>query len=129
MMLSQKYLRIETKRSAKQSQLDPFVSETLSEIRIVNDSSDQPIVSDQESFKNLYHKWILSSNNFYITGLDNFTDRFVTNGVTESFNDFYYINKNVCVLKGEYTYHRDLERCRQCISSAVIHCINYKLSI
>ena len=76
--------------------------------KVSNDSSDQTIVFHQEYFKELYHSWIKSSKNFKIKNLDNFHNTYVTNGVTDAFNDFYYLNKDVSVLKGEYTYHRDL---------------------
>ena len=37
-----------------------------------------------------------------------FSNAYITSGVTDAFNDFYFHYKDICVLKGEYSYHKDL---------------------
>ena len=88
--------------------VDRDVVNTLSDVSLLNDSSDNPLVFHQEQFKTQYDSWIKSSENFKVLELDTFKNRYITNGVTEAFNDFYYLNKNLYVLSGEYTYHEDL---------------------
>ena len=53
-----------------------------------------------------HKKWIAKSQNFKID-LD-FEYCNVTHGITDAFNDFYFLHKNIFVLEGEYNYHRDI---------------------
>lgn len=77
-------------------------------VNYYNPSSDQPIVFSTPHFIQQHREWVNSSENMRVSNLDMFENAFVTNGVTEAFNDFYYIQSNVRVLEGEYTYHGDL---------------------
>jgi len=88
--------------------VDKDVVDVIKNISIVNDSSDFPIVFDQFAFLKKYDEWIHSSEKFKIKGLDKFKVRLVTNGITEAFNDYYENAWTLHVLRGEYTYHRDL---------------------
>ena len=99
--------RANTIRKAKPI-VDKNVVDVLTGVNLFNSSSDNPLVFDQAEFKKTYHDWILSSKLFKIHGLDSFEHRYITNGVTEAFNDFYYLNKKIYVLHGEYNYHDDL---------------------
>lgn len=87
--------------------VDLDVINAIKNIEYVNINSDLPISANQFEFLDTHLKWISSSKNYKITGLDKFTP-LVTSGVTDAFNDFYFLNKKISVMRGEYTYHRDL---------------------
>lgn len=88
--------------------VDEDVIKVGSSVKIFNDSYDFSILHDQFAFIEQYDKWIHSSKKFKIKGLDEFKVRLVTNGVTEAFSDYYENAWTLHVLRGEYTYHRDL---------------------
>lgn len=87
--------------------VDLDIISSMKNIEYITKTSDLPIVENQFEFLHLHRKWIKSSKNFKISGLNDF-DSLVTYGVTDAFNDFYFINSKIYVLRGEYTYHRDL---------------------
>lgn len=88
--------------------VDNEVIEVIREVTLCNDSGDFPIASNQFQFLEQHREWVNSSSLFHIYGLDTYSSSFVTNGVTDAFNDFYYLNNKIAVMRGEYTYHRDL---------------------
>ena len=88
--------------------VDEDVIEVGSSVDIFNDSYDFSILHDQIAFIEQYDKWIHSSKKFKIEGLDKFKNRLITNGITDAFTDFYETTIDLNVLRGEYTYHRDL---------------------
>lgn len=59
-----------------------------------------------QTFVEKHKSWIQSSKNFAIEM--EFTNAYITYGVTDAFNDFYFLHKDISVLKGEYSYHRDI---------------------
>ena len=61
-----------------------------------------------EQFADKYKKWIQSSKNAVVYGLDNY-NYYITDGVTGAFADFEktYPNLQSVVFRGEYPYHRD----------------------
>ena len=59
-----------------------------------------------EVFVKKHKSWVESSKNFNIK-ID-FSNAYITYGITDAFNDFYFLHKEISVLKGEYSYHRDL---------------------
>jgi hypothetical protein len=63
---------------------------------------------DVVEFATKYKKWIQSSQNAKIFGLDNF-NYYITDGVTGAFADFEktYPTLQSVVFRGEYPYHRD----------------------
>ena len=88
---------------------DYNIGKYLSNINLYNENADSLIVNNQIEFVELYTNWILSSKIFEIKSLNRFSNRYITNGVTNAFDDFYFIHKNnITVLKGEYPYHRDI---------------------
>ena len=122
--------RNDTIRKAK-AIVDSDVVAVMSTVDFINDSTDHSILFDQFAFTEKYDSWIHSSEKFEISGLETFPHRLVTNGITEAFGDFYevYTNfphrsvtneiteafgdfyeayTNLQVMRGEYTYHRDL---------------------
>lgn len=66
----------------------------------------------QEEFLEYYPKWIESSklNNF--SGLESYPYRFISLGVTQSLDEFFYEmateNRRIRMFKGEYPYSRDV---------------------
>lgn len=88
--------------------VDRDIISCVSNVNIFNTSSDTPIAHNQYQFIDDFIGWVNSSEIFKINGLETFENVLVTNGITDAFNDFYYLNKNVFVLKGEYLYHRDI---------------------
>ena len=99
--------RKDTIRKAKPI-VDDEVINVAREVTLCNDSGDFPIASNQFEFLERHREWVGSSTLFNIYGLNNYSTSFVTNGVTDAFNDFYYLHDNIAVMRGEYTYHRDL---------------------
>lgn len=87
--------------------VDLDIISAMKNIEYVTKTSDLPIAENQFEFLQLHRQWVKSSENFKISGLKDF-ENLVTYGVTDAFNDFYFINKNIYVMRGEYTYHRDL---------------------
>lgn len=87
--------------------VDLDIISAMKGIEYVKKTSDLPIAENQFEFLHLHRKWIKSSKNFSISGLNDF-ENLVTYGVTDAFNDFYFLNDKIFVLRGEYTYHRDL---------------------
>ena len=87
--------------------VDLDIIKSLNNIEYVTKTSDLPIIENQFEFLDLHRNWIKSSKNFKISGLSDF-ESLVTYGVTDAFNDFYFLNKQIYVMRGEYTYHRDL---------------------
>lgn len=59
-----------------------------------------------ELFTKKHRNWISNSKNFKIDF--DFDNAYITYGITDAFNDFYFQNKTIQVLKGEYNYHKDL---------------------
>jgi len=59
-----------------------------------------------QTFAEKHKTWVESSKNFRVK--IEFDHAYVTYGVTDAFNDFYFLHNNISVLKGEYSYHRDL---------------------
>ena len=61
-----------------------------------------------KDFADYYKKWILSSTNCKIFGLDNF-NYYLTDGVTGAFSDFEksFSHLKSVVFRGEYPFHRD----------------------
>ena len=111
--------------------IDSEVVAVMSTVDFINNSTDHSILFDQFAFVEAYDTWIHTSELFKISGLETFPHRLVTNGITEAFGDFYevYTNfphrsvtneiteafgdfyeayTNLQVMRGEYTYHRDL---------------------
>lgn len=101
--------RKETVRKAKPI-IDSEVTGVMKTVDIINDSTDHAILFDQFAFLEAYDIWIHTSEKFKIMGLHTFPHRLVTHGITEAFTDFYetQFRANVQVMRGEYTYHRDL---------------------
>ena len=87
--------------------VDLDIISAMKNIEYVTKTSDLPIAENQFEFLQLHKQWVKSSENFKISGLKDF-ESLVTYGVTDAFNDFYFINKNIYVMRGEYTYHRDI---------------------
>ena len=87
--------------------VDLDIISAMKNIEYVKKTSDLPIAENQIEFLHLHKKWIKSSKNFKISGLNDF-ESLVTYGVTDAFNDFYFLNKKIYVMRGEYTYHRYL---------------------
>ena len=98
--------RKDTIRKAKPI-VDDDIINVVREVAICNDSGDFPIASNQFAFLDTHKLWVQSSKLFNIHGLDDYAS-LVTNGVTDAFNDFYYLHNKISVMRGEYTYHRDL---------------------
>jgi hypothetical protein len=88
--------------------MDKPVINTLNSVELFKFSSEQPIAFYGELFTKTHRSWISDSKYFKIHNLKQFEYAYVTNGVTDAFSDFYYTNKRVSVLKGEYPYHRDI---------------------
>ncbi len=80
---------------------------TIKNLNIVNLCSDLPIMFNPNLFKDTYHQWILSNKLFPIVGLNNFRYRYITNGITEAFTDF-YDRPVLYVFENEYNYHKEL---------------------
>ena len=61
-----------------------------------------------DEFLYYYHKWIKSSDENNIIGLDQFKHKCYSNGTTESFDKFYLKNstRRFRCFKGEYMYHK-----------------------
>tara|TARA_R110001632_G_scaffold27557_2_gene73993 strand:+ start:119 stop:934 length:816 start_codon:yes stop_codon:yes gene_type:complete len=79
---------------------DPEVADFIKTIKVQFDAFASPI-----HFIKHHREWLVN-NTFYINGLDEFENAYVTAGVTEAFNEVY---KDECfVLEGEYSYHKDL---------------------
>jgi hypothetical protein len=75
----------------------------------INSSQALAFLRDTNSvsiFVKTYHKWLLSSPNFQILGLEAFKP-YMNEGVTSAFQDFYQIYRhlNIKIKKGEYAYH------------------------
>lgn len=65
-------------------------------------------LSDVDKFKKQYKNWILSSENFKITGLDDFKKLCVVDGVTGAFGNFMNAyDGELVTFRGEYPFHRD----------------------
>ncbi|MDA9373827.1 aminotransferase class I/II-fold pyridoxal phosphate-dependent enzyme [bacterium] len=99
--------RNDTIRKAK-AIVDSDVVAVMSTVDFINDSTDHSILFDQFAFTEKYDSWIHSSEKFKISGLETFPHRLVTNGITEAFGDIYERYDSIQVMRGEYTYHRDL---------------------
>ena len=99
--------RNDTIRKAK-AIVDSDVVAVMSTVDFINDSTDHSILFDQFAFTEKYDSWIHSSEKFKISGLETFPHRLVTNGITEAFGDIYELYDSIQVMRGEYTYHRDL---------------------
>ena len=99
--------RNDTIRKAK-AIVDSDVVAVMSTVDFINDSTDHSILFDQFAFTEKYDSWIHSSEKFKISGLETFPYRLVTNGITEAFGDIYERYDSIQVMRGEYTYHRDL---------------------
>jgi hypothetical protein len=88
--------------------IDSEVVAVMSTVDFINNSTDHSILFDQFAFVEAYDIWIHTSELFKISGLFSFPNKLVTNGITEAFSDFYEAYTNIQVMRGEYTYHRDL---------------------
>lgn len=88
--------------------VDSSVVDALQDLKLFGLHSSQITVFHEKLFIDTHRDWISKSKHFCIHGLEDFSYSFVTNGVTDAFNDFYFVNKTVSVLKGEYPYHRDI---------------------
>lgn len=91
--------------------LDAGITEVLKKTHVFNSSKEYPLSFYSTLFIKEHEKWIKSSKQFIIAGLENFSNRYVTFGITDAFNDFYFLHKTISVLRGEYPYHRDLGLC------------------
>jgi len=69
-------------------------------------SQPNPLRCRQEYLER-YHEWILASELNKIEGLETFSVRHLTNGTTQSFDEFYfkYANRRLRIFLGEYAYH------------------------
>lgn len=99
--------RQDTVRKAKPI-IDSEVVGVMKTVDFINDSTDHSILFDQFAFLEACDIWIHTSEKFKIMGLHTFPHRLVTHGITEAFSDFYEAYTNLQVMRGEYTYHRDL---------------------
>jgi len=88
--------------------MDESVVDVLNSVELFKFNNEQPIAFYNELFTATHKAWVSESKHFHIDNLDKFEYSYVTNGVTDAFSDFYYINKKVSVLRGEYPYHRDI---------------------
>lgn len=88
--------------------LDNEVVEILKKTHLFNTTQEYPLSFYSSLFIKTHKQWIQSSQEFKILGLENFDNAYVTYGITDAFNDFYFLHKKISVLKGEYPYHKDL---------------------
>ena len=76
--------------------------------------TNQQPVDVQDSFLELYPKWIESSKLNKFTGLDSFPHRFISLGVTQAIDDFvlycYKNNLHLRMFNGEYPYAREISQ-------------------
>jgi hypothetical protein len=77
---------------------------------IINKVVEEDCLNDDTvhiRFLEKYQKWIKSSNNNKITGLDQFAYAAFSNGTTEAFDKFYlkYSRNRLRYFRGEYMYH------------------------
>lgn len=81
-------------------------------LAILNTTFETTEAIDDENlhlnFLKNYIKWISTTKNNYILGLENYQYACFSNGTTESFDKFYckYNKKRFRFFKGEYLYHR-----------------------
>lgn len=87
--------------------VDLDIIDCIKETDYIKITSDLPIAFNTYEFFKAHMNWVNSCENFKIHNLHNMTP-LITNGVTDAFNDFYFLNNNIHVMQGEYTYHRDL---------------------
>lgn len=83
-------------------------SETINQLSIPLELScldDKHLV---DNFLKLHRKWVSSTVNNTVIGLDNYRFQCYSNGTTESFDKFYLKNHNrrFRCFRGEYLYHR-----------------------
>lgn len=88
--------------------VDSNVVDALQNLKLFGEYKEQMCAFHQDLFVDTHRNWIKESKQFLINNLDQFEYCYITNGVTDAFNDFYYLNKRVSVLRGEYPYHRDV---------------------
>ncbi len=75
---------------------------------VMHNTKTSWILDFKDEFIETYDRWIRSSKNFVINGLDTFKKVSVTDGVTGAFSNFekMYSGETV-VFRGEYPFHRD----------------------
>lgn len=100
---SKKHLPLGGARALNTPAVERFIKETMANdfMKLVRDPN---IVHD---YLELYHTWIQSSSQNYMSGLDSFKFKSYTNGTTEIFDKWYLANqgKRLRFFRGEYMYH------------------------
>lgn len=87
---------------------DPAFTSALAEIPWADWVRSPNPFRCREEFLDFYPRWIASSRKNSVKGLEQFSNKHLINGTTQTFDEVYfkYADKRLRLFRGEYAYHR-----------------------